>query len=132
VNHTVDVAYARSSRVTSAVSFHMLDRLKVIPALGWLLMSAFAFSGGEFLSKKWGQNPGWLLTVAVVTAYAVGSCLWLPALLHKNELARMGTLWYLLTTPMTVFLGVVIFHEKMTNGQWAGIALALVALWLLS
>jgi len=27
---------------------------------------------------------------------------------------------------------VVIFHEKMTNGQWAGIALALVALWLLS
>lgn len=110
----------------------MLERLKVIPAIGWLIISALCFSGGEFLSKKWGQNPGLGLTVAVLIAYMLGSLTWLPALLHKNELARMGTLWYLLTTPMTVLLGVVIFHEKLTDGQWAGIALAALALFLLA
>ena len=110
----------------------MLENLKVVPALGWLLMSAAFFAGGEFLSKKWGQNPSWFLTALVVVSYAAGTLLWLPALLHKNELARMGTLWYLLTTPLTIFLGVVVFHEKLTGGQWAGMALALAALWLLS
>lgn len=110
----------------------MLERLKVIPALGWLLISAAFFSGGEFLSKKWGQNPGLGLTVAIMIVYMLGSLAWLPALLHKNELARMGTLWYLMTTPMTVLLGVVVFHEKLTGGQWIGVALALVALWFLA
>jgi len=110
----------------------MLDRLKIVPALGWLLVSALFFAGGEFLSKKWGQNPGWMLTGAVVATYALGSLMWLPALLHKNELARMGMLWCLLTTPLTVIMGTIVFHEKLSNGQWVGIALAMVALLLLS
>ena len=109
-----------------------LERLKIVPALGWLLMSALFFSGGEFLSKKWGEHPGLGLTVAIVVLYATGTLMWLPALLHKNELARMGMLWYLLTTPLTVILGVVVFHEKLTSGQWVGVALAMIALWFLS
>lgn len=109
-----------------------LQSLKIVPALGWLLTSAMAFSVGEYLSKRWGQSPNAGMALAVVATYAVGSLLWLPALLHKNELARMGTLWYLLTTPMTVLLGVVVFGEKLDAQQWVGIALALVALWLLA
>lgn len=108
-----------------------LTSLKVVPALGWLLLSALFFSGGEYFSKLWGYKPGWGLTAAVVSAYAMGTLLWLPALLHKNDLARMGTLWYLLTTPMTVLLGVLVFKEKLTGQQWAGIAIAMVVLWLL-
>lgn len=108
-----------------------MEKFKVIPALGWLLMSALFFSGGEYLSKLWGYKPGWGLTAAVVASYAVGTLLWLPALLHKNDLARMGTLWYLLTTPTTILLGVLVFKEKLTPTQWAGIAVAMVALWLL-
>ena len=108
-----------------------MEKLKVIPALGWLLMSALFFSGGEYLSKLWGYKPGWGLTTAVVCSYAVGTLLWLPALLHKNDLARMGTLWYLLTTPTTILLGVLVFREKLTPTQWVGIGVAMVALWLL-
>ena len=108
-----------------------LESLKVVPALGWLLMSAAFFTGGEYLSKIWGFKPSWCITAAVAGTYAIGTLFWLPALLHKNDLARMGMLWYLLTTPMTILLGVLIFKEKLTQGQWAGIALAMVALWLL-
>jgi len=108
-----------------------MEKFKVIPALGWLLMSAMFFSGGEYLSKLWGYKPGWGLTAAVVASYVAGVLLWLPALLHKNDLARMGTLWYLLTTPTTILLGVVVFKEKLTPMQWVGIGVAMVALWLL-
>jgi drug/metabolite transporter (DMT)-like permease len=108
-----------------------LESLKVVPALGWLLMSAAFFSGGEYFSKLWGYRPGLGLTAAVVTTYAIGTLCWLPALLHKNDLARMGTLWYLLTTPVTVALGVLVFKEKLSPGQWAGMGFAMVALWLL-
>jgi len=109
-----------------------MNCFKVIPALGWLVLSAIFLVGGEFLSKKWGQLPSIGLTVGAVGAYALGGLLWLPALLHRNELARMGMLWYLLTTPATVLLGVLVFHEHLTPTQWVGVVLALIALGLLT
>lgn len=109
----------------------MLDTLKLIPALGWLIFSALCFAAGEYTSKLWGYKPSVTLTLAVLFAYSIGVLAWLPALLHKNDLARMGTLWYLLSTPSTILIGVLLFKEKLSPSQWLGMALACLALWLL-
>jgi len=105
--------------------------LLLIPAWGWLLLSAIWFTVGEYLSKKWGYAPSWATALIVVGAYALGSFAWLPVLLHKNQIALMGTLWLLLATIATVAVGVFIFHEQLNTLQWVGVGLALVALALL-
>jgi multidrug transporter EmrE-like cation transporter len=109
----------------------ILDKLRVIPALGWILIATFFYAGGEFGSKLWGYRPSLWMTAAVVGSYAIGALCWLPALLHKNELARMSMLWAVIATPLTIILGTVVFREKLTGTQWIGIGLAMAALWLL-
>lgn len=106
--------------------------LLVVPAWAWLLISAAWFTAGEYASKKWGMAPSWRFAFFVVGVYAVGTFAWLPALLHKNQIALMGTLWLVLATVATVSVGVFAFHEQLSLVQWVGVGLALVALTLLS
>jgi multidrug transporter EmrE-like cation transporter len=68
----------------------------------------------------------------VVVAYAFGTVTWLPALLHKNELAVMGTAWLLLATVATVIIGIFVFGESVNKSQLLGLGLATGALFLLS
>ena len=105
--------------------------LILIPAWTWLLISAVWFTAGEYLSKRWGMQPSLRFAVLVVAVYAVGTFAWLPALLHKNQLALMGTLWLVLATVATVGVGVLVFGEQLSVLQWVGVGLALVALALL-
>ncbi len=106
--------------------------LLFFPAYFWLLLSALFFAGGEYLSKKWGASPTISLTMSVVGIYALGSLAWLPALLHKNELALMGTAWLLLATVGSIVVGVFLFGETLTPLQWVGMAAAMVAMVLLN
>ncbi len=109
----------------------MINFFLSVPAIVWLLISSVFFAAGEFLSKKWGMAPNFNNTILVIIAYSISSLLWLPALLHKNQLAIMGTFWLVLATIATVAIGVLVFHEKLNNLQWLGVLLALVALGLL-
>lgn len=109
----------------------MIERLKVIPAMGWLAISVAFFTAGEYLSKRWGYRPTPVWGVSALVSYVLGSMAWLAILLHHNELVRMGTLWSLLTQLATVLTGFVVFHEKLTQTQWVGFALALCAFYLL-
>lgn len=106
--------------------------LLYIPAIAWLLASAVFFAMGEYLSKRWGAHPSWSLTAIVVIVYALGTLSWLPALLHKNQLAIMGTIWLLLAVIATVTIGVFVYREHLTSLQLLGVALALVAMTLLN
>jgi len=106
--------------------------LLIIPAYGWLILSALFFAAGEFLSKKWGMAPSLSATVLVVIAYALGTLTWLPALLHKNQLAVMGTIWLVLATVATVTIGTVVYHEPLSARQWVGVVLSLTAFVLLA
>lgn len=92
------------------------------------MLSAIFYAFGEYFSKKWGMAPSFWKTILVVAVYAVGTLTWLPALLHRNEIAIMGTIWLVLAVIATVFVGVVIFQEKVTMVEWIGIILALLAL----
>jgi multidrug transporter EmrE-like cation transporter len=90
------------------------------------------FTLGEAASKLWAQSTSWRWAVAVVAAYMIGSCLWLPAILAKNHLTTLGTLWNVGAILCTVFAGAVLFHEQVTALQWCGVVLALGSCVLLS
>lgn len=109
-----------------------MNFLLSIPALVWLIISALFFAGGEYLSKIWGNGPSIYLTILVVCTYALGTLSWLPALLHKNQLAIMGTLWLLLAILATIGIGILVFHERINILQTFGIILAIAALILLN
>lgn len=102
-----------------------------VPAFIWLLASTLFCAVGEYLSKKWGMNPSWTFAFLVTGVYAIGAILWLPALLHKNQLAIMGTIWALMTAVLTVAIGLFVFHESLSITQTIGILLALISLGLL-
>jgi drug/metabolite transporter (DMT)-like permease len=106
--------------------------LLVIPAYVWLLISACFFAGGEYLSKRWGMAPSFNFALLVTFVYSFGVLAWLPALLHKNQLVFMGTLWTVLSTLVTVAIGFFIFHEKLSALQWLGVLLAFVAMLFLT
>lgn len=104
----------------------------IIPAYVWLFFSAIFFAFGEYLSKKWGYSPSIYFTIVVVGTYALATLFWLPALLHKNSLAIMGTTWLLLATTATITIGVVVFHEHISFLNGVGIIFSLIAMILLS
>jgi multidrug transporter EmrE-like cation transporter len=110
----------------------MMRFLLFVPAIVWLLVSGFLNADSEGVSKYWAMERHWYLIVVVATLSATSSILWLPSLLHKNQLSIMGTGWLLIATVTTLFLGLVVFREQLTVTQWIGIILAVLALSLLS
>lgn len=98
-----------------------------IPAIVWLIISALFNAAGDYFSKFWAEKPSIILVAAVILSYVLSSLTWLPALLHKNHIATMGTLWFLLGTAAVVIVGVLVFGETLTMNHWIGIMLALAA-----
>jgi len=101
-------------------------------AIFFVALSLIFFTAGEAVSKLWANNPKWYWGATVVVAYMIGSCLWLPAILSKNHLTTLGTLWNVGAILCTVFAGAVLFHEQVSFLQWCGIGCAVVSCVLLS
>jgi multidrug transporter EmrE-like cation transporter len=101
--------------------------LLLIPAVVWLIISALFNAAGDYFSKHWAYKPTLILVVAVMLSYALSAITWLPALLHKNNIAIMGTLWFLFGTVAVIIIGVLVFGEALTLNHWIGILLALTA-----
>ena len=98
----------------------------------WLVLSALFFAGGEFLSKEFALNPKVSMVVLIVFVYALGTVAWLPAILQKNSLSVVGTIWSVLSLATTILIGVLIFKEKVSTISLAGMITAAVAIVLLS
>ncbi len=109
----------------------MINFFLAVPAIIWLLASGLLNACGEFLSKHWGEHPTGWLAMAVGATYALSSLIWLPALLHKNQLSTTGVAWVLIALMFTMFLSFFVFHEELGTQQWIGLALALIAVGLL-
>lgn len=90
------------------------------------------FGCGEYASKQWAYGPSISLTFLTVGLYALATLAWLPALLHNNHLAVMGTAWLLLATVATVSIGIVAFHERVSGIKIIGIVFSVLSLVLLS
>lgn len=106
--------------------------LSYINYLGWLVISGLFFAWGEYLSKKFALSPKTSYVVFIVIIYAFGTLAWLPAILQKNQLSIIGTIWSVISLLATVLIGVFIFSEKLSTLGILGICMAIVAIFLLS
>jgi multidrug transporter EmrE-like cation transporter len=97
----------------------------------WLTLSVMIFGVGEYLSKKWALNSSFGLAAIVVLPYMAGTWLWLPALKAGKNLSTVGIAWSIMSAAVTVGLGLICFEEKLSELNYAGLALALVSLILL-
>lgn len=98
----------------------------------WLVISSVFFAAGEFLSKKFALQPKALSVIFILIFYSLGVLAWLPAILQKNQLSIVGTLWSVLSLLTTILIGVVIFSEKISLAGIIGIIFAFIAIILLS
>lgn len=98
----------------------------------WLVASAIFFAVGEFLSKKFALSPKFFYVILILIIYSLGVLAWLPAILQKNQLSVVGTMWSVLSLLTTILIGVIIFGEKLSLIGIAGIVMAMIAIVLLS
>jgi len=98
----------------------------------WLIISALFFAVGDFLSKKFALNPKITYVVFVLLAYSLCSLTWLPAILQKNQLSIVGTIWSVMSLIATIAIGVIIFNEELSAIGVIGIIVAFISIILLS
>ncbi|OGI68505.1 hypothetical protein A2738_01315 [Candidatus Nomurabacteria bacterium RIFCSPHIGHO2_01_FULL_42_15] len=98
----------------------------------WLVVSAIFFAVGEFLSKKFALGPKVIYVLLILGAYCLGTLAWLPAILQKNSLTIVGTMWSVMTLVTTVLIGILIFREKLSAVGVIGVITAVIAVILLS
>lgn len=109
-----------------------MNPIYAVPAIVWLIISALFFAGGEFLSKKFALAPSFTYIILIVAIYACGTLAWLPAILQKNNLSIIGSIWSVLSLAATVLIGTIIFSEKLSAVGVVGIVFAACAVALLS
>lgn len=99
---------------------------------GWLGIAMVFYVVAEYFSKQWGYKPSIQLALPVILGYMIGTICWLAILMYRNEIARMGLVWTTVMTILSLFVGIVIFREKMSLSQGIGAGLGVVGLYLMS
>ena len=102
-----------------------------LPLWFYWLGAMLLYGAGEALSKRWASGQPGAVGLASLACYTISTTCWLGIMAHTNQLARMSTIWELTCMLMAALLGVVVYGERLTPGQWLGFLLALAAGWLL-
>lgn len=96
-----------------------------------LVLSVGFYTAGEYFSKLWGLSPSVVLMALAIACYITSSLLWFPALLYRNQLSTVGISWDVMALCGTLLMGLVIFQEHLSGKNWLGLALGLIAVYLL-
>lgn len=88
------------------------------------------YTGGEYCSKIFANTHSLMWAVLAVIGYAVSSALWLPALMIRNELLVVDTIWKALAAGFTIMLSLLVFHERPGAIQYIGVAFVFVGILL--
>ena len=96
-----------------------------------LIWSLCAYTAGEYLSKRWANNPSLLLALCVTGAYALSQFGWLPALRMHGQLSALTVIWAIAAIACGVAVGVFAFNEQISNTQIVGIVLAIISMVLM-
>ena len=88
--------------------------------LVWLLISAGFYGYGEYLSKKFALKPETGVLAVLLISYSFAVLTWLCALIQRNQIAVLGTLWATLCILTTVCIGLFVFNEKINMMGMAG------------
>lgn len=103
-----------------------------IPYYVWIIASAVFTAAGEFMSKEFGNTHKTVFLVVAFVLYSIGTIAWFPSIYQKNQLSIVGVMWSVLSLSTTVLIGVLIFGEKLNFTSGLGVALAFLAVVLLS
>lgn len=98
----------------------------------WLIFSGLFFAAGEFLSKKFAISPSVKYVIFILIIYSLGVLAWLPAILQKNQLSVVGTMWSVISLLTIVLIGLILFKERLSIFGYAGTVTALTSIVLLS
>ena len=108
-----------------------LNIVSRLPVMVLILMSASAVVFGDYLAKSWSVSQrGWLFLGAFI-AYGLSSIFYVPTLLRES-LVITSLLWVVISTLGFLLIGLVLFREHLTFGQWVGVVFGVVALVILS
>lgn len=98
----------------------------------WLVISSICYAIGGYFSKKYALSQDTFLLICLLIAYNIGSITWIPAICQKSDLALVGTLWAVLSSLITIIVGIVIFQESITLLNGIGIFFAIISIIFLS
>lgn len=99
----------------------------------WMLLAAicvvaFIELAADYFLKKWSSNHRhWWYLVAGMAVYALVGCSYGLSLL-MGDLTIANSIWQVLSVVSVTILGVFVFHEKPTLGQWGGIGVIILGL----
>jgi multidrug transporter EmrE-like cation transporter len=97
----------------------------------WMLLGMLLSCAGEAMSKYWANTGRACFLAAAILAYTLSQFPWYAALIQKNHLSTLGTIWCLGGVLGAVAIGYLLFGEQIAARQWVGIVLAFTACWLL-
>jgi drug/metabolite transporter (DMT)-like permease len=110
-------------------SFIQIAEKIPIPVL--LLLSGTGVVLGDLFAKYWSLNPRWSLFLVAMLGYFVSGFFYIPSLLREG-LIITSLLWSLISILGFLFVGLVLFKEHLTAGQWVGVAFGIASLLILA
>lgn len=98
--------------------------------LGFVALNLTFSTIGDICAKLWGLSNGhkWFYIGLAVNLITIAAFM---AIVRLGGLAIATSVVLILTIMINVFLGYIIFHEKVTPGQWFGVGLGLIAILLI-
>jgi hypothetical protein len=98
----------------------------------WTLLAMLCYAGGEYASKRYALHPAWAFYWLAVLFYWSTTLTWMPVIRRTNTLAVSSTIWNICYFVISIALGVLVFHEKLTSQQVVGLVFGAIAVVLLS
>lgn len=97
----------------------------------YILLAIISYAMGEYFSKLWATSHQLNNAFIAFIAYAVSSVGWLGIMSIQKNIFAPSVVWELSSLIIAGILGVVIFKEHLSNMQWGGVILSIVAIIML-
>lgn len=108
----------------------MIDLFNKVPVLLLLIGAAVIEIASDIIAKYWAAAPSRLLFCIAVGTYALGAVIYIPTLLREGLIVT-SLVWSLLSVLGYLAVGFFLFHETLSLQQITGVALAIIAIFLL-
>jgi len=105
--------------------------MSAVPFWVYIVFAIIFNSFGEYFSKIWGNTQNILYAILTVLVYSISNVCWLGLMSHKNSLVLLSMLWVIVVAILSIIVGVGFFNETLSVRQWIGIAISMVAIFLL-
>jgi multidrug transporter EmrE-like cation transporter len=102
-----------------------------IPLIMLFAVSAVSVGAGDYLAKKWSLEPGWSSFTGALICYLSSSFFYLQTLTRKG-LVVSSVIWSIASIIAFLFVGLWVFHEKLSDVQLIGVSLGIISLLILS